>query len=80
MRLISEYKLLESVIGDNAGHVWRRAFKHDPDAPSLTTKQHEALQIAIRDELMNAISEWFTFEEQDTYTKGVQLSEKMDRG
>ena len=63
----NEYLVFEHAVQQNLSFVWRRAFKHDEDPPYLTDPQHEALQEAICNEVMNGIAEWFTFDEDEDY-------------
>jgi predicted Zn-dependent protease with MMP-like domain len=53
-----DYKVLGRAIEDGVAIGYRRAFKHD-DNPS-----EEHVIETIRNEVMNEIAEWFTFDDE----------------
>jgi len=51
-----EYDVLEMAVGQGVTFGWSRAHKH------IDKPEPEAIQDAIRDDVLNAICEWFDFE------------------
>jgi len=59
----NEYKLIEMCVDDAMPFIWLRAFKHHPDPPNFTGCHRQMFQNAAKKEIMDHISNWFTFED-----------------
>ena len=60
-----EYKLLERCVEEGLPFAFRKAFKHATNPPEWTDDQKRLYERAATEEIMNVITEWFEFSDEE---------------